>query len=229
VRSINQILQDHKPVIFLGSSTGMHNQIEMCRGRGRSVAGIVDSDYSSQTHLHGLPILNFDKLDPTQYEFFVATFWTPFDGAVFERNRRKRQELLSFMREHALSEATLIHPVAVVSEGALIASNVSIGAMSYISHGAVIKQDVLIREQCFIGHDVVIESNTVIQTKANITSQIDIQANCYIGLNSTLVNGKPLQRMIIPQDYLVYPNEVIASNQTTTVSSRRRLRRNLYK
>jgi carbonic anhydrase/acetyltransferase-like protein (isoleucine patch superfamily) len=201
----------------------MYNQIESCVACGRHVVGIVDTDYSSQPDLHGLPILDFDQLDTDQYEFFVATSWTPFDGPVFKRNREKRQYLLNFMQEHNLTGATLIHPSAVVSPGARIGRNVSIGALTYISHGAVIQPNVLIREQCFIGHDVTIAENTVVQIKATITGNTDIEADNYVGINSTIVNRMPLDRISIGENGLIYPNELVLTNvpKNNTTRSRR--------
>lgn len=220
MRTIDQILNDQLPVVFLGSSTSMYNQIDMCRGRGRQVVGIFDSDYSSQTELHGLPIL---KEIPSGCEFFVATTWTPFDGAVFERNRQKRQQLLKFMQEHNLPGATLIHPTAVVSSGALIGRNVSIGAQSYISHGAQIHNHVLIREQVFIGHDVTIAENTVVQIKSTITGNTDVESGVYVGVSSTIVNGRPLERITLGENSLIYPNELVLKSvpKNNTVKSRR--------
>jgi acyl-[acyl carrier protein]--UDP-N-acetylglucosamine O-acyltransferase len=220
MRHINDILDDHLPVVFLGSSTGMYNQIDICHARGRQVVGIFDQDYSSQTELHGLPIL---KEIPNYCEFFVATTWTPFDGPVFERNRLKRQQLLKFMQENNLTGATLIHPTTVVSPGALIGRNVSIGAQSYISHGARIESNVLIREQVFVGHDVTIKQNTVLQIKSTITGNTDIDAGVYVGVNSTVINRMPLERITIGENSLIYPNELVLKSvpKNNTVKSRR--------
>jgi carbonic anhydrase/acetyltransferase-like protein (isoleucine patch superfamily) len=209
------------PIVFLGSSTGMYNQIDICHALGRPIVGIYDQDYSSQETLHGLAILK--ELPSLECEYFVATFWTPFDGPVFERNRQKRQHLLDFMRDNNLKGATLIHPTAIVSPGAQVGRNVSIGALSYVSHGAVIQPNVLIREQVFIGHDVTIEENTVVQIKATITGNTDIGADNYIGINASIVNRMPLNRISIGENSLIYPNELVLTSvpKNNTKRSRR--------
>jgi UDP-3-O-[3-hydroxymyristoyl] glucosamine N-acyltransferase len=224
MRNINDIIHDSKPVIFLGSSSSMHNQIECCRARGREVVGIVDTDYSSS--LHGLPILNseqyFDQKD--KYEFFVATFWSPFEDPLFERNCQKRTHLLSLMSQHQLVGATLIHPTTIVSPGATIGQNVSIGALSYISYGAIIHNNVVVREQCFVGHDVTVDKNTVMQIKSTITSNAHIESGAYIGVNSTIVNRMPTQGITIGQNSLIYPNELVLKTvpKNNTVRTRRK-------
>lgn len=220
MRGINDILGDQLPVVFLGSSTGMYNQIDICHARDRQVVGIFDQDYSSQDELHGLPIL---KEIPTGCEFFVATTWTPFDGPIFERNRAKRSQLLDFMQANQLPGATLVHPTAVVSPGALIGRNVSIGAQSYISHGVHIESDVLIREQVFIGHNVTICKNAVVQIKSTITGNTDVDSGAYVGVGTTVVNRMPLDRITIGENSLIYPNELVLKSvpKNNTVKSRR--------
>ena len=109
MRSINDIALDSKPIIFLGSSTGMHNQIECCQARNREIVGIIDCDYPLGSELHGLTILDPDEYIKSHqlYEFFVATTWAPFKDPIFIRNQEKRQQLLDFMAYHDLTGATL--------------------------------------------------------------------------------------------------------------------------
>lgn len=209
------------PIVFLGSSTGMHNQINICHALGRPIVGIYDTDYSGQEQLHGLTILK--ELPTLECEYFVATTWTPFEGRIFERNRQKRLHLLDFMQTNQLPGATLIHPTTVVIPGALIGRNVSIGAQSYISHGVRIESNVLIREQVFIGHDVTVGENAVIQIKSTITGNTDVESGAYVGVGSTVVNRMPLNRITIGENSLIYPNEVVLTSvpKNNTVRSRR--------
>lgn len=210
-----------KPIVFLGSSTGMYNQIDICRALGRPIIGVYDTDYSSQDTLHGLAVLK--ELPTLECEYFVATTWTPFEGPVFERNRDKRSQLLSLMQTNQLPGATLVHPTTVVSPGALVGKNVSIGAQSYISHGVRIESNVLIREQVFIGHDVTIGKNAVIQIKSTITGNTDVESGAYVGVGSTVVNRMPLDRITIGENSLIYPNEVVLTSvpKNNTFRSRR--------
>lgn len=216
---------DLLPVIFLGSSTGMYNQIECCHATGRNIAGIIDSDYPVGSELHGLTVLDPEQYLAQQnhYEFFVATTWSPFKDPIFCRNREKRQHLLTFMQINHLSGAVLIHPTAVVSPGATIGRNVSIGALSYISHGAVVYDHVMIREQCFVGHDTHIHSNSVLQIKSTVTGLVSVESNTYVGVNSTVINRMPLDRITIGENSLIYPNELVLKSvpKNNTVKSRR--------
>lgn len=214
------------PVVFLGSSTGMYNQIESCQAQGRPIAGIIDSDYPVGSELHGLTVLDPEQYlaEPNHYEFFVVTTWSPFKDPIFVRNREKRQHLLNFMQANQLPGATLIHPTAVVSPGATIGQNVSIGAFSYISHGAVIHDHVMIREHCFVGHDTHIQENSVLQIRSTVTGLVLVEPNTYVGVNSTVVNRMPLQPITIGENSLIYPNELVLTSvpKNNTVFTRRK-------
>ena len=226
MRTINDITLDSLPIIFLGSSTGMHNQIECCQARNREIVGIIDSDYPVDSEIHGLTILNPDKYltSHRMYEFFVATTWSPFKDPIFIRNQEKRQKLLDFMSYHDLTGATLIHPTAVISPGARIGRNVSIGALSYISHGVNIESNVIVREQCFIGHDVNIGTNVVLQIKSTVTGLTNIESDTYIGVNSTVINRMPLTPINIGKNCLIYPNELVLTSvpKNNTVFTRKK-------
>lgn len=226
MRNINDITLDSRPIIFLGSSTSMHNQIECCQARNREIVGIIDSDYPVGSDLHGLTILDPDKYLKSHqlYEFYVATTWSPFKDPIFIRNREKRQQLLDFMSDHNLTGATLIHPTAVVSPGARIGRNVSIGALSYISHGVNIESNAIIREQCFIGHNVNISTNVILQIKSAVTGLTNIESDTYIGVNSTVVNRMPLTSINIGKNCLIYPNELVLTSvpKNNTVFTRRK-------
>jgi serine acetyltransferase len=211
MRTIEEIKQDSKPIIFLGSSSSMENLVEICKLNDRKVLGIVDPDYASQSELHGLPILDKDTYfsQADQYEFFVASWWFPFKPPVFQRDREKRNMLLGWMKEYNLTGANIIHPTAVVSSSTKIDRNVAIGALSVILCNTTIHKNTVIREQTYISHDVEIGENSVIQIKATVTGRIKIGKNAYIGVGSTIMNGMPITVMPIGDNVLVHPTMLV--------------------
>lgn len=214
MRTIEEIRKDNKPIIFLGSSYNIQNLVELCQSSSRTVVGLIDSDYSSQTKFCGLPVLDQDKYlnNKDDYEFFVATWWQPFQNSVHIRDRQKRLMFLDWLEEYNLVGATLVHNTAVVSPSAKIARNVSIGALSILVNNSQIHQDVNIREQCYISHNVEINNNSVIQIKATITGDITIGHNSYVGIASTLTNSRPLDPMRIGNHVIIHPNQLIVES-----------------
>ena len=214
MRTIEEIRKDNKPIIFLGSSYNIQNLVELCQSSSRTVVGLIDPDYSSQTEFRGLPVLDRDKYlnNKDDYEFFVATWWQPFQNSVHIRDRQKRLMFLDWMEEYNLVGATIIHKTAVVSPSAKIARNVSIGALSILVNNSQIHQDVNIREQCYISHNVEINNNSVIQIKVTVTGDITIGHNSYIGIASTIVNSRPLESMRIGDRVIIHPNQLVVES-----------------
>ena len=213
MRTIEEIRNNTKPVILLGSSLTSHNLLESCEAQGITVLGFIDPDYSGQTSLYGKPLLDKDTY-LTKYkdlvEFFVATNWNPDPHRVTVRNNKKRDMLIDWIDEYNLSAATLVHPTAVISPGALIGRNVSIGAMSMVCHGAEISDHASIKEQCYISHGVKIGRNTVVQLRACITGDVYVGSNTYVGVGSTILHrGATATPTIIGDNVLIHPNLLV--------------------
>lgn len=216
MRSIDEIRNNNKPVIFLGSSLTSYNLLESCEAQGITVLGFIDPDYAGQTHLYGKPLLDKDTY-LTKYkdlvEFFVATNWNPDPHRVTVRNNKKREMLLGWVDEYQLTTATIVHPSAIVSLGAKIGRNVSIGAMSMICHGAEIHDNASIKEQCYVSHGVIIGNNTVVQLRACITGDVHVGKNTYIGVGSTVLHrGATATPTVIGDNVLIHPNLLVFQN-----------------
>lgn len=214
MRTIDQIVNDKKPVIMLGSCASMHNIIESCQAEGRNIIGVVDEDYRGQTTLYGLTMLDPALLDSDivkEIEFFVATGWNPGTQPVIVRNNQKRQGLIQLMQDKNLQGASLIHPSAVISPGALIGRNVRIGALSMITHGAVIHNHVNIKEQCYISHGCIIGQDSIVQIGATVTGDVDIGNQCYIGVGATIMKRNLVSpaKMRIGNNVLVHPRVTV--------------------
>lgn len=214
MRSIEDIKTETRPVIFLGSCTSMPNIIESCWSTGQKITGVVDPDYSSQSHLYGLPLLDQALLEDSEvtqnHLFFVATGWTPGSNRVTVRNNKKRQHLLSMMKNYELPGATLVHSTAIVSPLAKLGNNVRIGAMSMVSAGAEIHDHTNIKEQCYVSHGVVIGSDSIVQLKATITGDVHIGSHTYVGISSTIINRSAVGKSArIGNNVLIHPGVLV--------------------
>jgi hypothetical protein len=147
MRQIDEIRKDNKPIVFLGSCYNIQNLVELCNSSGREVVGLIDPDYDSQDEFHGLPILKKQSIidQSDRYEFFVATWWTPFQNDVHRREIKKRRLFLTWMKDYNLVGATVIHDSAVISPKAKIDSHVSVGALSILVQNCKIHSHTNIR------------------------------------------------------------------------------------
>jgi len=214
VRTIDQIRKDHKPIVFLGSSWNVQNLIELCNSSGREVLGLIDPDYEGQSTFKNVPVLDKEKFfsRKNEFEFFVATWWAPFQTDVHRREIQKRKMFIDWMQELDLVGATVVHASAVVSPQAKIDRHVSVGALSVLISNCEIHSHSNVREQCYVSHDVVIESNCVLQMKATVTGSIHIGHDTYVGPAATMVNGRPSEPMHIGSHVVVHPNQLVVNS-----------------
>lgn len=211
MRTIEAIRQDTKPIVFLGSCYNIQNLVELCQSSGRTLIGLIDPDYQSQNYFKNVPVLDKEKIlnAKNAFEFFVATWWTPFQNDIHRREIQKRKMFLDWMQDFDLVGATLVHDSAVVSPQSKIANHVSIGALSVLANHCQINKDCNIREQCYVSHDVVIEPNCMLQIKATVTGGIHVGHDTYIGPAATVVNSRPLEQMRIGSNVIIHPNQLV--------------------
>ena len=210
MRNIDQIREDRKPVVLLGSAISMHNVTESLDFIGRQIVGIWDLDYQGQSHLHDYPVLPADWLDTCdsrEYEFLVATNWGPGPHAVVRRNRDKRRALIAMMRQRELVGATIVHPSANVSTRALLGRNVSVGAFGMITTRAILCDHVSMKEYVYVSHDAVIGEDTVLQLKCTVTGHVELGQRCYVGINASVIHRGEYstEPMTIGNDVLIHP------------------------
>lgn len=214
MRSIDEIRKDYKPIVFLGSSWNIQNLVEICHSSGREVVGLIDPDYQGQSKFKNVPVLDKEKFlsRKNEFEFFVATWWAPFQNDIHRREIQKRKMFIDWMQEFDLVGATVVHASAVISPQAKIARHVSVGALSVLVCNCEIHSHCNIREQCYVSHDVVIESNCVVQIKATITGNIRVGHDTYIGPATVLVNGNPVEDMHIGNHVVIHPNQLVVKS-----------------
>jgi carbonic anhydrase/acetyltransferase-like protein (isoleucine patch superfamily) len=210
MRTIDQIREDRKPVVLLGSAISMHNVTESIEFLGREIVGIWDLDYQGHSHLHDYPILPADWLDTCdrdEFEFLVATNWGPGPHAVVRRNRSKRRDLITIMQQRGLVGATIVHPSANVSPRALLGRNVCVGAFGMITTRAKLYDNVSMKEYAYVSHDAVIGSDTVLQLKSTVTGHVELGERCYVGINASVIHRGEYstEPMVIGNDVLIHP------------------------
>jgi len=161
-----------KPLIFLGSSSTMYKQTEICEQLGIEIFGVIDSDYFGNTgKICDLPVVDSqtcfsdpDKLNfyRDNFNFFCAVNWTPEPDNISKRNRQKRLDLIDLIDAHSLNCISIVDPRARISKHA------------QIGHG------------CFIDGDVMLEHHVTVDNFVNIYCNSDIGHGSYIGRNCVI-------------------------------------------
>lgn len=111
--------------------------------------------------------------EPEQAHFAIAVGEPAFRELLSGRVRKKGYQL-----------ATIIHPLAQISQSATIADGVIIQSGAIISADANIERNVWIQPNAIIAHDVVVGENSQISHIAVIAGRTKIGKNVYIGMGA---------------------------------------------
>lgn len=189
-------LQQHKPLVFLGTNSNLLLYIESAERLGIEVAGIVDSDYFGNTkQLHGLPILGSEHefADPDRlswwkerYCFFIGTNWSPDTFHV--RDVNKRLNFINLIRQYNIEAINLIDPSAFVSKHIRIGQGVYIGPLTCVEPDVEIHDFAQLYYQVGLGHGSIVGENTVLQRRVALTARIG--KNSYIGMWAKIFRSK---------------------------------------
>jgi acetyltransferase-like isoleucine patch superfamily enzyme len=185
-----------KPLIFLGSTTAIKTYSGIAIRTGRPVAGIFDSDYHSNTKdIKGIPVIGSEKelLDPSrceelksQYDFFIATNWTPWHS---NRDRNKRLALIDLVNTCNITCINLIDPTCLIEPDVRLGHGIYIGFSVFIGHETVIGDFSQVGCQTGVGHNSYLGSNTIIHQQVGLGS-ITTGKNVFIGMWSKIMSDK---------------------------------------
>lgn len=191
-----------KPLAFIGCNGAMQLLADAAYRQGLKVAGIFDSDYYGNTEEYrGFPIIGSEQQfeDPKMlnmlckdYDFFIATNWSP--DPVHDRDRDKRKYLIDLVERLGITCINLIDP------NCYIGSNVKIGQGTYIGYNSYIEFDNQIGSFCIIHSDngisngCTIGKNTIIRQRCGLANA-DVGNNVYIGTCTNMFTSS--RRLIV--------------------------------
>ena len=189
---MNHINDATKPLILIGSNSKMFFLKDICEELNVDIVGIIDSDYFGNTeHIDGIPIIDTEASfhDPevlakykNNYNFFLATNWSPYKDPVAARNRQKRLKLIDLIDKFDLPCISLVDPTARVQKTTKIGKNVFIDSFVYISAHNQIEDYVSIFALTGIGVGNTVKRNSAIQRRSAIMHNTVLEQNVYFEL-----------------------------------------------
>ena len=181
-----------KPLILIGSNSKMFFLKDVCEELDITIAGIIDNDYFGHTaSIDDIPVVDTESSfhDPQRlafyknnYNFFLATNWSPYKDPIAARNREKRFRLMSLIDQYDLPCISLVDPSARVQKTTKIGKSVFIDSFAYISAHNVIEDYAQIFAMVGIGVGNTLGKNSVMQRRAAIMHNTVLQENAYFEL-----------------------------------------------
>ena len=179
-----------KPVVFLGSNGNILQMLDIVHSEGRTVAGIVDSDYWGNTDtIKGIPVIG-SELEwswSNEYDYFVAAGWSYPNNEVQHRCFRKRDHYIRLLEEQGIACTNIIHSRAWVPDTVALGQNIMICADVIVQNEVVICDHAQVREQSYLAHNCIIGKNSVISAGAYIGNMVQVGEHAYIGVRATIV------------------------------------------
>lgn len=125
--------------------------------------------------LKGHPVVTLNDLSADEYEVAVGVG----EPAV-------RQMMAQKARNAGFRLATLIHPLARISDDVTFGEGCIVCDRAYVSCDCTIGNNVYLQPNCNVGHDCVIGDDSVISAYANLGGTCQIGTRVYIGLNAAI-------------------------------------------
>lgn len=154
-------------------------------GFGRVVGTFDDFERRGSTK-HGRPILGKTEEIPVLFKKGA------FDGvaiAVGYKHRSFRKRVYEWAKGHGVPVATFVHPTSYVERSALIEQGSIVLVNCTVDMKARLGENVLLSSRSFVSHHVRIGSHTFCGPAVNLAGHSEIGECCFIGINTTLIDG----------------------------------------
>ncbi|MEM1399511.1 MAG: acetyltransferase [Pseudomonadota bacterium] len=170
-------------VVLYGA--GGHGRVclDIARAAGWAIAGFCDSAAMVGSRIHGAEVI---ANDPTELD---GEDYGPLSYFPSVGRQDVRRRVLMAMQKTGLEVPSLIHPKAVVSDGAFI------GPGTVIMPGAVIAIDSHVGAGCIVNHGATIDHDNQlgegakIGPGANLAGSVSVGAWANIGAGAVLIPG----------------------------------------
>ena len=192
-----------KPVIILGAGGHAKVVADVLRLSGRTIIGVVDSNFKKETLCFGLCVLGADDT----IEQYKCDDVELVNGVGSLPGNNDRLNLSQQMRTKGYKFATVIHPSAVVSESVKLNEGVQIMASCVVQADTIIGLDTIINTGSLIDHDCKIEGNCHIAPGVTLCGGIHVGDGTHIGAGSVV-----LQNITIGLNTVVAAGSVVYRN-----------------
>lgn len=151
----------------------------------RVVAFTVDGAYAKHAHLHGLPVVPFERLHetfpPDRYAMHLPIGWKGMNTLRARKLAQARE--MGYPIVSYVSRRANVWPDLRLGENCQIHQTTSIGPFVEIG------DDCMIFGSVTIGHHTVIGKHCYVAGRASISGGVVIGDNCVIGANCTITDG----------------------------------------
>lgn len=172
------------PLLLVGDGGHATVVLDLARALGRSVRGCTGLD---PRHARTIEIAHLGTdaalaaIDPSTVELVVALGGVRADG--------RRMACFDRWRAQGFTFATLVHPSAIVSEGALLGAGVQVMAGAIVQTGARVGDCALVNTGAIVEHHATVGPGAHIAPGAVVCGDVAIGAAAHVGARATVLQG----------------------------------------
>lgn len=164
-------------------ATRQHDEFEV-------VCFTVDRPYKQADILHGLPIVEFEKIaqlyPPSVFQMLVVNTGSRSvlsRKVMFEKAKEKGYSFINYIDSRAD-----VSPDLEMKENNIILANAHVGSNSKMGSNNLIRQNV------YLGHDACLKDHVVLGPGCNVAGLSTIHDLCFIGIGATVIQQIVLER-----------------------------------
>lgn len=194
--------------------TGDHARVvlETARALGVSVRALVEPDVAREVvdRIGLVPVQQ--GVDPDR------ALGTSFIVAV--GNNRARWQLYQRMLALGAQPMTLVHPSALMLDGAIIGSGSHICAGAVVGVGAVVGDNVIVNTRASLDHDVVVGDHAFVGPGTVLAGRVRVGEGAHVGIGSTVIEGRTIGDWSLVAAGAVVINDVGAQQRVVGIPAR---------
>lgn len=171
--------------IMLGSGGHARVLIAALTLHGIELSGCLSPVAPDATWPADIPYLGGDEklatLDPAKVQLV--------NGLGSVGSTAKRQHIYESLTARDFQFIAVVHPSALVAEGAVLGDGVQVMAGAIIQTGAVIGANVLINSGAIVDHDCRIGAHCHIATGACLSGGVQLGTSVHVGTGASIIQG----------------------------------------
>lgn len=192
-------LKNKKDVFVLGAGGHSRSLLNCLKLGGYRVRGIFDDGMrSADEMIGGVPVLGKIKDVPQNSRLIFST-----------GNNMLREKWLKQFSGQVVDD-NLIHPLAVVEEGAVLGKHNQLLAGVYVNSFARIGDNNILNTRCVLEHEVILGNNNHIAVGAIVCGRTVIGNRCMIGAGAVVID-----QIKVCDDVTVGANAVVVKDITS--------------
>jgi sugar O-acyltransferase (sialic acid O-acetyltransferase NeuD family) len=210
-----------KKLILIGGGGHCRSVIDVVEKEAKyKIAGILDVAGMVGREVSGYSVIGTDDAIEEYVKkecMFLITL-----GQI--KSYETRQKLYQKLKDLQASLATVVSPLAYVSDRSMVGEGTVIMHHAVINAGVTIGSNCIINTRALVEHDSVIASHCHISTGALVNGDCSVSEGCFIGSGAILLNGRKVAPQTVIGAGAVITKDIEASGCTYAGNPARKIK-----